>query len=474
MTVTTQTITGRATSAQQRTYAYLPFELPLGARRLEVAYRYSDQISSEPWLTDGNTVDLGLIDSKGHDFGAMGFRGWSGSNRDRFFLTEDEATPGYLPGALYPGTWFVHLGFYKIAPQGCQYEVTVTITHGDAPAPASPLAANVDPRPRLQLADQPLHAAPRADGWYRGELHCHTVHSDGDSTVAEVIDAAATLGLDFLAITDHNALSHLSDMLAYQQQHSPLLTLIPGCEMTTYYGHWNAWGLSDWVEFRIESERHMRQALQAAKTRKALVSGNHPRTYGPPWDYRDVTDFHCLEVWNGPWPFNNWEALGYWNSLLMQGRRMVAVGGSDMHQLKGAHREVIKLGSPTTWIYCPDAPTAPNLLGALSAGHSFISESPTGPRLVLRVGQVLMGGMTVNTLMALVQVSVQGAAGSQLILVGRAGVRVTCPIPSEGFERTFMLGCSDELFLYALVQAQVLMAGGHPLVRAITNPIYFG
>lgn len=474
MTITTQKITGQATSAQQRTYAYLPFEVPAGARRIEIAYQYSDKISSEPWLTNGNTVDLGLIDERGYDFGTMGFRGWSGSNRDHLFLTEDEATPGYLPGALHPGTWFVHLGFYKIAPQGCTYEVTITIACEDVLPPVPALAASARPRPRLHLEDHPVHAAPRADGWYRGELHCHTVHSDGDSTVAEVITAAQALGLDFLAITDHNALSHLHDMAAYQRAHHPSLTLIPGCEMTTYVGHWNAWGLADWVEFRIEREQHLRQAMQIAKERRALVSGNHPRTYGPPWEFREVTDFHCLEVWNGPWLLNNWEALAYWNTLLMKGRRVVAVGGSDMHQLKGEQRELIKLGSPTTWIYCPDAPTAPNLLGALSAGRCFLSESPAGPRLDLRLGQVMMGGQATRTPIATVQVTAHGAAGMRLHLIGRSGIRLTCAVDSDDFRRNVTLSCDDELFLYAQLESPEPTVGGNPLVHAITNPIYFG
>jgi DNA polymerase (family 10) len=36
-----------------------------------------------------------------------------------------------------------------------------------------------------------------------GDLHCHTAWSDGDPTVAEMVEGAAAFGHDFVAITDH-------------------------------------------------------------------------------------------------------------------------------------------------------------------------------------------------------------------------------------------------------------------------------
>ena len=39
----------------------------------------------------------------------------------------------------------------------------------------------------------------------RGDLHCHTVASDGQSTIEEMAQAARALGYEYLAITDHSA-----------------------------------------------------------------------------------------------------------------------------------------------------------------------------------------------------------------------------------------------------------------------------
>lgn len=44
-------------------------------------------------------------------------------------------------------------------------------------------------------------AAPPPEGeWYKGDLHCHSTHSDGDSSVQDVIASAESKGLDFFVI----------------------------------------------------------------------------------------------------------------------------------------------------------------------------------------------------------------------------------------------------------------------------------
>ncbi|HVS29049.1 MAG TPA: DNA polymerase/3'-5' exonuclease PolX [Solirubrobacteraceae bacterium] len=42
-------------------------------------------------------------------------------------------------------------------------------------------------------------------GDLRGDLHCHTIASDGRATIAEMAEAARALGYEYLAITDHSA-----------------------------------------------------------------------------------------------------------------------------------------------------------------------------------------------------------------------------------------------------------------------------
>jgi hypothetical protein len=122
--------------------------------------------------------------------------------------------------------------------------------------------------------------------------------------------------------------------------------------------------------------------MHNAAARGALVSVNHPKPFGPPWEYPDATGFHAVEVWNGNWQELNNVSLAWWDSLLRAGRQVVALGGSDTHMLKPEHPPD-RLGRPTTWAFVPGEPSAPAVLAALRAGNSFVSRDVDGPQLYL-------------------------------------------------------------------------------------------
>jgi hypothetical protein len=63
------------------------------------------------------------------------------------------------------------------------------------------------------------------------DLHVHTTHSDGACSPCEVVQAASNLGLDALAITDHDTLSALA--IARPEARRLGVELVPGIEMTT-------------------------------------------------------------------------------------------------------------------------------------------------------------------------------------------------------------------------------------------------
>jgi hypothetical protein len=46
--------------------------------------------------------------------------------------------------------------------------------------------------------------AASAGHWYKGDLHSHSLYSDGDSPVADVVASVEAKGLDFFALTDHD------------------------------------------------------------------------------------------------------------------------------------------------------------------------------------------------------------------------------------------------------------------------------
>src|SRR5262249_24781417 len=138
-------------------------------------------------------------------------------------------------------------------------------------------------------------------------------------------------------------------------------------------------------------------------------------------DFQQVRGHECLEVWNGRWQWANNDALAWWDSRLAAGEMLVDVGGSDMHHLKAFVYS--SLGTPTTWIYCPEKPTAENLLAALRKGHAFVSESPDSPQLYLNSGSAMMGDTVPRSRHGelSVQVRVVKGRGHTLELRGAAG-----------------------------------------------------
>ena len=343
-------------------YLALPFSAPAGVNRLQVRYEYSDAISAAQQEETGNVIDIGIFDPRGSAiFEAQGFRGWSGSARSSFYITPTEATPGYLPGPIYSGQWQIVLGLYRIARQGCAYQVAITMHLGP-----STEARSVESAP-----------APAGDpGWYAGDLHTHTEHSDAKGALADLVQAAHARGLHFVAVTDHNTVSHYAHLAKYN---TPDFLLIPGQEITTYYGHANTWGVG-WQEFRLRTTDDMRRAREAVRAAGGLFSINHPKK--GEWQY-DMFDADCMEVWQMPWFLGNHESLALWERLLRQGKHIIAVGGSDRHQPPfTGELGSYDVGAPTTWVYA-QALSEQGVLVGIRAGHVLISESIHGPRVFL-------------------------------------------------------------------------------------------
>ncbi|MDX2161043.1 MAG: CehA/McbA family metallohydrolase [bacterium] len=451
-------LTGTIPPDRSLTYLHLPFQVPPGIERIEIAYTYSAAIASDPMLAGGNTLDIGLFDARGIGFSSPGFRGWSGSARSTFFVGRESATPGYMPGSLLAGTWHICLGAYKVAPDGCAYQVTIHMQ----PAPA---AHTVEFPARLALDDAKTRPVS-LDGWYTGELHCHTVNSDGDATVAEIVAQAETLGLDFLAITDHNNLTHQVDLARIDTR----LLLIPGLEVTTYYGHWNSWGGASWVDFRIQSPADLERAVAFARDQGYLVSCNHPRPYGPDWAFPQVEGYHCVEVWNGPWEVFNTACLAFWESRLRRGQRLSAVGGSDHHF---SHREhIARLGHPATRVYLSPGqpPTARAILDAVRAGHCMVSEAPDGPHLTLHADGAIMGDAVPRPTAArlTITIGVERGSGGVLQVIGAGGVLHTVTVDDDSAVYQAAVPVTDTPY----VRAQLVDPAAYGQVRALTNPIY--
>ena len=446
-------------------FRYLPFEVPAGARRLEVSYHFE-----RPEVERADVVDLGVFDARGADFLAGGFRGWSGSARSGFFITPQEATPGYIRGPIQPGQWQLVLGCPLRRIEQARYWVELSLE-------IDPEAGDGEEPPVFETpaADPERSSASGAGRWYRGDFHSHTVHSDGYNTIAEYAVEAQRVGLDFLAITDHNTSSHFEEIA---HRPSDGLLLIPGEEVTTAWGHANVWGVGCWVDFRCANDSAMQRVLEFVHERGGLFSLNHPKR-GYPWEYGGVRGYRVTEAWQGPWRFFNSESLDFWERRLLDHERVVAVGGSDCHSIGPAvFIHPWTLGDPCTWVYVRGPLDEAGILDAVRAGHVFISENPTGPFLELTATcgdrSYLMGDAIEATEGTPVRfrLSYRGPSEKKLRLLRNGELWQEVVADREETSLEFELPLEEPGY----VRAEVMGFRGRPergeVVHALTNPIY--
>src|SRR5688572_6068772 len=71
--------------------------------------------------------------------------------------------------------------------------------------------------------------------WFKGNLHTHTLNSDGDSTPDDVVKWYREHGYNFVTITDHNYLTSVDGLNAVHGADTKFLVL-QGEELTDRYG----------------------------------------------------------------------------------------------------------------------------------------------------------------------------------------------------------------------------------------------
>jgi hypothetical protein len=238
--------------------------------------------------------------------------GASGSDKTTIQISETYATPGYQRWQLTAGEWGIIVGAYKVAREGVnvRYELTFTPKH------------------------------PR---WLKGDLHAHTLASDGVLTVGELGQHAAQHGLDFLAITDHNQMVSADSL-----PQIPGITLIPG--RMTYFQAPISWVTNLTTHLFTNNFDESRLGLTAPTRGRNTI--NHPFEENCPFRFDiNLLPFDCLEIWNGPMRESNLRAVGLWQSMLMAGKKVPICGGSDYHR-----DQLFLFPVPTTYLCCVGQP----------------------------------------------------------------------------------------------------------------------
>lgn len=421
---------------KEGTYLTVPFSMPADIETFTLSYEYerhpevpvaveNGKFTSRPEV---NIIDLGLIAPDGRQVGA------SGSDKREITLCETDATPGYRSSPLTAGEWKIILGAYHVAAQGVNvtYHLTFTPKH-------------------LRLL--------------KGDLHTHTLASDGVLTASELAQRALRHGLDFLAITDHNQM-----VSADALPHLPGMTVIPGIEWTHYQGHANFIGSEKPYDepFMTNDVEGMLARFNSARERGALITINHPFEEICPFkiDLKTIP-FDCIEIWNGPMRESNLRTVGMWHSLLAAGMKIPISAGSDFH------RDSLFLypGGPTLCVFAMSAsPT--DILAAVKQGHAYAIFAPNGPTLECSAGDAMLGDSVSLSKTKEMHISVTGLVPGDVVQVATAqGSKPQVNATAQGnWEGMYKMEAPG----FARVEIQRGFLPGLPLLPAlISNPIYF-
>jgi hypothetical protein len=290
------------------------------------------------------------------------------------------ATPGLAPGPLPAGTWEAEVNLnYVLEGPSCTYRLRVWLEDD--------MGEGIAPAPR----DLPVAIPNTGPGWYAGDLHMHSYHSDGRWSVPELWQAIQQRALNFFVLTDHNTLTGQIEVAALE---TGGVLPIPGMEVTMRHGHMLAVGAETLINWWVGRDgRSIQDVLRDVHAAGGVAIIAHPGADGSPichgcrWEFADVDprQVDAVEVWNSPWQLDedNENSMIFYDTWLAQGYRVPLSGGSDEH----GGRPIFAPGVPTTYVYARELSRAAILEG-IRAGHSVVSSGPA-LRLTAQAGDAV-------------------------------------------------------------------------------------
>ena len=191
-------------------------------------------------------------------------------------------------------------------------------------------------------------AQPAAPGqYYKGNLHTHTLNSDGDSTPDDVVRWYRERDYQFLVLTDHNYLTSVDGLNAVHGADDKFV-VVKGEEITDRYDgkplHINGLNMSRLVSPTGGSSvvDVVQRAVDGIRGAGGVPSINHPN-YGwaiSPDELGQVQRTKLFEVFNGHPAVNNLGGGGVpgleetWDRILSSGKMLYGIAVDDAHYFK--------------------------------------------------------------------------------------------------------------------------------------------
>lgn len=234
------------------------------------------------------------------------------------------------------------------------------------------------------------------DTFHKGNLHTHSLESDGDSEPAAIYRWYRDHGYQFVALTDHN---HRIDPRAYRHLERPGFKILAGEEITTTGQNVPVHVNGICTTRRIGGGTFptkalaLAHAIDATAEQGAIAIINHPN-FAAALDVDDVWQGRrapLLEIWSGhPYVYSegrdgrpSHEAL--WNELLDRGASFFGVAVDDTHHLvtNPAPKQAARPGRGWVATFA-DPAAAPDdgaICDALRAGRFYASNGAVLQRL---------------------------------------------------------------------------------------------
>lgn len=286
----------------------------------------------------------------------------------------------------------------------------------------------------------------------KGDLHCHSKFShDSDTPYEQVMAESKIAGYDFIALTEHNTTNHLKNDLSSED-----MIVLPAMELTMRCGHFNVFGLRSFQYKTDLIEVELADYIKYCREIGMLIQMNHPNVslYYSRYEYRPDVDM--IELLNGRVTGDDLKTLADYQTLLTEGRRLIATCGTDAHKNYTSRRAY-------NCVYAA-ARTPEAILEAIAAGRLYINVAADGPVIQLTCGDYVMGQTKPREAGDEVTISLSGVP----IL---SNVRV---YTSEGLVQNQSVKGDATLTVpvgnAAFVRCEIWQSGS-PI--AISNPLYF-
>lgn len=352
-------IEGQLSSDDMRQLNPIPFNVPEGVTQIHVQFDYT------PAHPEGHEyrhqLSLMVFDPDGPRLGI------SKPGKKGAFINAVKSSPGGLSAPIKAGQWTVFLLVYRLLTpeQPVDFTLEITMTSDEVVGEAQTWQVG--------------KVAARGQGWYRGDLHAHSIHSDGSWDIPELVQFWRDKAVDFMTLSDHDTISGLGQARSLSDDE---LLIMGGTEISTFLGHAVALGVHEWFDWRTAKGEQVPIPKIAQKVidSGALFTIAHPRNKGEPWCcgcrwlHDDMMPGNALavEIWNGAWDDANEEALRLFYSWLNQGIRIVATSGSDIHRRPPAD---FQGRGAVNVVYAADL-TENAIIAGIKAGRSYMSAEP--------------------------------------------------------------------------------------------------